>query len=417
MIPALRQRYNAAFTEKRYEAFVAELNKAVYWPVDFRVAESPLFLDEPTTRELMRAADDIVRQVATPEFRAHAKTAIPAGLEVPNETQWPHFLVIDFALCRDAAGKVWPQLIELQGFPTVACWQALLTGAYRTHFPEIPPDFTPYFGGLDDETYLDSLRRAILGDCLPENVVLLEIAPEHQKTRVDFACTHAFLGVRPMCVTKIIKHGANLFYHSGGREVPIRRIFNRVIFDELLRKQPAMKFSFADNLDVQWAGHPNWYFRISKHTLPFLTGPYVPPCHFVSDVRVLPSGQLVSAARGEPVEATAGLENYVCKPLYSFAGLGVDIAPTAEKIAAITYPGEWLLQRKVAYAPLMETPDGPAKAEVRLIFAGDGAGMPKLINQLVRLTKGAMHGVDFNKGRTWVGASAGFHPPVPGNVI
>jgi hypothetical protein len=407
MIPALRQRYNAAFTEKRYAEFVAELNKAVYWPVDFRVAESPLFLDEPATTELVRAADDIVRQLATPEFRKHAANSIPVGLAVPNENPWPHFLVIDFALCHDATGRVRPQLIELQGFPTVACWQALLTGAYRKHFPEIPAEFTPYFGGLDEETYLEALGRAMLGDCLAENVVLLEIEPEHQKTRVDFACTHAFLGVRPMGVTKVLKRGKNLFYHSGGREVPIHRIFNRVIFDELLRKKPAMKFSFADELDVQWAGHPNWYFRISKHSLPFLRGPYVPPCHFLSEF----SGTVGAGLSRDPIPLPVDLENYVCKPLYSFAGLGVDIAPTAEKIAAIGDPGEWLLQRKVAYAPLLETPDGPAKAEVRLIFAGDGTGMPKLVNQLVRLTKGAMHGVDFNKGRTWVGASAGFHPP------
>ena len=408
MIPAIRQRYNAAFTEARYAAFTADLNKAMYWPVDFRVAESPLFLDEATTRTLIRAADDIVGQLAKPAFRAHAKTAIPAGLEVPKETAWPHFLAVDFALCHDASGQVLPQLIELQGFPTVACWQALLTGTYKKHFPEIPADFTPYFDGLDEEAYLNDLRHTMTGDCLPENTVLLEITPDQQKTRIDFACTHAFLGIKPLCVTKVLKRGRQLFYFSGGREVRIERIFNRVIFDELLRKNPPMKFSFFDDLDVQWAGHPNWYFRISKHTLPFLKSPYVPDCHFVSDLRRTPRGELVSPTSGEPVEP----ENYVCKPLYSFAGLGVDIAPTREKIAAIEKPAEWLLQRKVAYAPVMETPDGPAKAEVRLIFAGDGTDMPKLVNQLVRLTKGAMHGVDFNKGRTWVGASCAFHPPL-----
>jgi hypothetical protein len=397
MIPALRQRYNAAFTEQKYAAFLKELNTSMYWPVDFRVAESPLFIDEPTTRELIKAADDIVRQLATPEFRKHAKTAIPPGLEVPKETAWPHFLAVDFALCSDAPGKIVPQLIELQGFPTVAAWQALLCATYRKHFPEIPAEFTPYFGGLDEERYLSDYRSAILGDCLPENTVLLEITPGEQKTRIDFACTHAMLGIKPLCVTKVIKRGKQLFYGSGGREVRIERIFNRVIFDELLRKNPPMKFSFFEELDVQWAGHPNWYYRISKHTLPFLKSPYVPDCRFVSEL----GGNI-----------PADLENYVLKPLYSFAGLGVDIAPTREKIAAVEKPAEWLLQRKVTYAPVMETPDGPAKAEVRLIFAGDGEGMPALVNQLVRLTKGAMHGVDFNKGKTWVGASAGFHPPL-----
>src|SRR3954464_12597897 len=145
MIPAIRQRYNAAFTEARYAAFTAELNKAMYWPVDFRVAESPLFFDEATTRALMAASADIIAQLAQPAFRSHAQTAIPNGLVVPRETEWPHFLAVDFALCHDAAGNVVPRLIELQGFPTVACWQALLTATYRKHFPEIPRDFTPYF--------------------------------------------------------------------------------------------------------------------------------------------------------------------------------------------------------------------------------------------------------------------------------
>jgi len=398
MISALRQAYNAAFTAERYAAFQRHLARAVYWPVDFRVAETPLFFDEHATRALVAAADDIARQLATPAFRAHAKTAIPKGLEVPKETEWPHFLCVDFALCHDAQGRVLPQLIELQGFPTVACWQVLLANSYRRHFTGIPADFTPYFGGLDEEGYLAALREAMVGDCLPENTVLLEITPGEQKTRVDFACTHAYLGVRPMCLSKVKKRGRELFYFSGGREVRIERIFNRVIFDELQRK-PDFKagFSFADDLDVQWAGHPNWYFRISKHTLPFLRSPYVPDCRFVSQL----GGNI-----------PADLENYVLKPLYSFAGLGVDIAPTREKIAALPDPGEWLLQRKVAYAPVLQTPDGPAKAEVRLLFAGDGSAMPRLVNNLVRLTKGAMHGVDYNKGKTWVGASAGFHPPV-----
>jgi hypothetical protein len=410
MIPELRQRFNAAFTEKRYAAFTAELNRAMYWPVDFRVAESPLFLDEHTTRELVKAADEILPQLGGLEFRKHTKTSIPPGLEVPKETEFPHFLAVDFALCHDDDGKVLPQLIELQGFPTVACWQALLTGTYKQHFPEIPAAFTPYFGGLDEEGYLADLRHSMLGDCLPENTVLLEITPDQQKTRIDFACTHSFLNVRPMCVTKVIKRGRQLFYPSGGREVRIERIFNRVIFDELLRKKPPMRFSFFDDLDVQWAGHPNWYFRLSKHTLPCLKSPYVPDCRFVSDFGLGNVGGSLSPDKKLPLPDD--LSNYVLKPLYSFAGLGVDIAPTKEKIAAIEKPAEWLLQRKVTYAPVMETPDGPAKAEVRLIFAGDGTGMPRLVNQLVRLTKGAMHGVDFNQGRTWVGASAGFHAPL-----
>ncbi len=394
MIPAVRQRYNASFTSERYAAFLRELRSTYYWGPDFRIAETPLFLDRDGAQRVKDAAADILRQLATPAFREHTKAAIPAGLAVPRETPFPHFLCVDFALCLDAGGRLLPQLIELQGFPTVACFQAFLGRTYPKHFA-IPEDYTTCFGGLDEDGYLEALQRAIVGDCLPENVVLLEIEPDKQKTRVDFACTHAMLGVRPMCVTKIVKRGRKLFYFSGGREVPIDRIYNRVIFDELLRKKPPMRFSFSDDLDVQWAGHPNWYFRVSKHTLPFLAGPWVPPCRFVSEL----GGDI-----------PADLENYVLKPLYSFAGLGVDIAPTREKITALEKPAEWLLQRKVAYAPLIATPDGAAKAEMRLILAGDGTGWPMLVNELVRLSKGAMLGVDFNRDQTWVGSSDGYHP-------
>jgi hypothetical protein len=403
MIPAVRQRYNAAFTEERYAAFLAELNSAVYWPVDFRVAETPLFLDAETAARLAQAAADIVAQLATRAFRTHAATAVPVGLTVPAETPYPHFLCIDFALCDDGEGRVEPQLIELQAFPTVAFFQALLIRTYPRHF-EFPANFTSYFKGYDEAGYLAALRRAIVGDCDPKETVLLEITPDQQKTRVDFAATDKLLGVRPVGVTAVRKRGKKLFYDRDGVETPIRRIYNRVIFDELLRKKPPMAFSFFEELDVQWAGHPNWYFRVSKHTLPFLKGPSVPECRFVSDYAV------GAASRRDSLPLPADLQNYVLKPLYSFAGVGVDIAPTREKIAAVLNPREWLLQRKVAYAPVLTTPDGPAKAEMRLILAGDGTGWPKLVNKLVRLTKGAMHGVDFNKGRTWVGASAGFHP-------
>ena len=394
MIPALRQRYNAAFTDQRYAAFLLDVTTAHRWGPDFRVAESPLFLDADAAARLAAAAAGIVAQLASPGFRAHAAGAVPAGLDVPAETPFPHFICIDFALTADAGGRVVPQLIELQGFPTVACFQALLARSYARQFPAIPTEFTSYFGGLNEASYLAALRASIVGKCDPTETVLLEIAPAGQKTRIDFAATEDMLGVRPVCVTEVRRRGRRLYREVGSREIPIRRIYNRVIFDELLRKKPAMQFSMLDDLDVEWAGHPNWYFRISKHTLPFLRGEYVPPCHLVSELREVP----------------ADLENYVLKPLYSFAGLGVDLSPTPEKIAAVEEPREWLLQRKVAYAPLLATPDGPAKAEIRLILAGDGSGWPKLLNNLVRLTMGAMHGVDFNKGRRWVGSSVGLFP-------
>ena len=99
--------------------------------------------------------------------------------------------------------------------------------------------------------------------------MLLEIEPEKQKTRVDFAATERLLGIRAICVTKIKKRGGKLFYDRDGRAVRIERIYNRVIFDELVRRPDLdLAFRFQDDLDVTWVGHPNWYFRVSKHSSP-----------------------------------------------------------------------------------------------------------------------------------------------------
>jgi hypothetical protein len=227
--------------------------------------------------------------------------------------------------------------------------------------------------------------------CDPEQVVLLEIEPEAQKTRPDFAATERLLGVRSVDVRAVGERGGRLSYRHDGREVPIRRLYNRVIFDELVRRGLPREPLFTEPLDVTWVGHPNWYFKISKFSLPFLTGPHCPPAHFVSELEQVPED----------------LGSYVLKPLFSFAGLGVEIDVTPERLRALERPDEWILQRKVAYAPAIETPDGPAKAEIRMMFLW--TDRPRLVNNLVRMSKGAMMGVDFNKEKTWVGSSVAYH--------
>jgi hypothetical protein len=248
---------------------------------------------------------------------------------------------------------------------------------------------------LKDETYLSLLREVIVGKSDPENVILLEIEPETQKTRIDFACTETLLGVRPICLTKIKQRGRQLFYVREGRgNVRIERIYNRVIFDELLRRPDVTPgFHFQDKLDVFWAGHPNWYFRISKHSLPFLKTAHTSPAFFADEF-----------PPNEP------LSDYVLKPLYSFAGLGVDMEPTKEKLAALPKPHEWILQRKVTYAEFVPTVDGHrSKAEIRMMFLWPENGEPILANNLVRMSQGKMMGVDFNKDKTWVGSSIALH--------
>jgi len=394
MDPQLREKFNADFSADKYAALLRCINEAVRWPADFRISETPIFLTREFCDEAVAAAQRIVAETRTAEFARHAANSIPPGLEVPNESLHPEILIVDLGICEEE-GRLVPRLIELQAFPSLFGFQFMLLGCMRRSFPAIPTNWTSSFGGLHDHEYIELLRRTIVGDANPENVVLLEIEPEKQKTRIDFACTEVLLGIRSVCLTRVTKKGRQLFYQLDGREVRIERIYNRVIFDELERR-PDLKFDFRfqEELEVRWIPHPNWYYRISKHSLPFLKTPHTSPAFFA-----------------DQFPASESLADYVLKPLYSFAGLGVDMEPTPEKVAALPDAHAWILQKKVNYAAFVPSVDGPkSKAELRMMFLWpDESPDPILVNNLVRMSQGKMMGVDFNKEKTWVGSSIALH--------
>jgi hypothetical protein len=393
MEPAIRSRFNADFTPGSYAAMLRCVNESTRWPADFRISETSIFLTREFTDEAVYAANKIAAQTQTPQFAKHAASAIPNGLEVPNESAHPEFLIVDLAICAEGDRLV-PRLIELQAFPSLFGFQFLLLGCMRKAYLAIPRNWTSSFSGIKDEAYIDMLRWTIVGDADPETVILLEIEPDKQKTRIDFAATEGLLGIRSVCLTKLKKRGRQLFYERDGREVRIKRIYNRVIFDELTRRPDLnVSFRFQDDLEVTWVAHPNWYYRISKHSLPFLKTEHTEPAFF-----------------GDEFPAGEEIDNYVLKPLYSFAGLGVDMEPTREKLSALKNPHEWILQKKVEYAAFVPTLDGPkSKAELRMMFLWPENGEPNLVNNLVRMSQGKMMGVDFNKDKTWVGASIALH--------
>jgi hypothetical protein len=390
MIPELRKKFNAEFSENNYQIFLDDLNSSLKWPADFRVSETPLFLSTDFTKILQKACGEIVGQIEERHFKEKSKNAIPPGLEVPGETEHPLFLQIDFAICSNANGGFIPKLIELQGFPSLYAFQYFLVKKLKKHF-NIPENFTSYFNNHDEKSYLELFKTAVIAGHDPENVILLEIYPEKQKTRIDFAATEELLGVSPVCITKVKKTGQNLFYEKNGKKIPIKRIYNRVIFDELIRSGIKYDFDMRDELNVEWAGHPNWFFKISKHSLPSLKGEFVPNCFFLNEINSYPDD----------------LHNYVLKPLYSFAGHGVEVDLTKEMLDSVNQKSNYILQQKIEYAPLIETPDGFSKVEIRMMFIWNDE--PKLINNLVRMSKGKMMGVDFNKNKTWVGSSSAFH--------
>jgi hypothetical protein len=389
MIPELRKKFNSEFTDDTYQKFVQELNTHLKYPVDFRIAETPFFLSNELQSDLISACDQLLQQIQTDDFKKRSQNSLPVHLEVPNEDSHPQFLQIDFAICKEN-GSFIPQLIELQGFPTVYGYQYYLSQLTKKYF-NIDSSLTPYFSSLDEESYTRKLKDIIIGDCDIENVILLEIKPEEQKTRIDFAATEELLGIMPVCISDVVQEGRKLFYKKNGKLVPIERIYNRVIFDELERGDISFSFNFHDELDLKWIPHPNWFFKISKYSLPMLKGKYVPNCYFLNELTDYPDD----------------LQNYVLKPLFSFAGQGVDVDLNEDKLKEIDDPENYILQKKIEYVPLIETPDERSKVEIRMMFIWDKE--PLLVNNLVRMSKGKMMGVDFNKDKTWVGSSLALH--------
>lgn len=392
MIPELRKKFNNGFSEKVYQEYLDDLNSVLKYPTDFRVCETPLFLSQDLTSELIKASDDIVIQIQDKDFLNRSKQAIPQHLLVPNDFEHPPFLQIDFAITQNE-DKFLPKLIELQAFPSLYGYQVYLDEAIRRHY-EIPGGFNSYFSDMNKDSYQKLLKECIVGKHNPENVILLEIEPEKQKTRIDFAATEELTGITTVCLSKIKKHGKKLFYLKDGKKIEVKRIYNRVIFDELIRKNLKFDFNFKDEIDAEWAGHPNWFFKISKFSLPLLKGKYVPECYFLNELENYPDT----------------LNDFVLKPLFSFAGLGVEVEVTKEKLNDIENKSNYILQQKVDYAPLIETPDGFSKVEIRMMFLWKNKNeKPLLVNNLIRTSKGKMMGVDFNKNKTWIGSSIAYH--------
>jgi hypothetical protein len=309
------------------------------------------------------------------------------------------FVQVDFGLVRGEDGELEPKLVELQAFPSLYAYQGPLAQAYvDTYGLEAfasrlePSARLKYFlSGLETDSYRQLLYRAIVGENDPENVVLMEIHPSEQKTLPDFLQTEKLLSVRTVDIVDIKKEGPRLFYERQGQRIPIRRLYNRAIVDELERKNVKLNFDWRDDLDVEWAGHPNWYFRISKFSIPYLRHPSVPKTRFLDQLDAVPTD----------------LENYALKPLYSFAGLGVVIAPTKHDIEGI--PAEkrpyYILQERLNFEPVIETPFGGTKAEIRVMYIWLDELTPVLT--IIRMGRGLMMGVDHNKNMEWVGASAG----------
>lgn len=395
MIPELRREYNERFTEAHYRRFLERLDHRLRRPVTFRVSETPCFVPKRLQEQCEEAAISLAMQAHAPDYLRASDATLRPEYTVAGQPERSLFITVDFAVTRAADGSLEPKLIEMQGFPSLMGFQLLLAELTQEHFA-LPHTLSYLNGGVGSRAeYLALLHRAIIGGEDPENVALLELDPWNQKTCPDFSAMEELLGLAVVDIRAVRVFDRVPHYERNGRWVPIRRIFNRTIVDELQRKNVAIPFQWSDQLDVSWAGHPNWYFRISKFVLPYLDHPTVPRARFLHEVDPLPED----------------LDRYVLKPLYSFAGVGVVVGPSREEIERIPVGDRhnWLLQERITYADALETPEGGTRVELRyMLIWPEGEPRPRPANGLVRMGRGSLMGVDFNSSARWIGASCNF---------
>ncbi|MFZ4928821.1 hypothetical protein [Chryseobacterium sp. Mn2064] len=390
MIPKYRKQFNQEFSQEKYQKLKDILKQKGGVEPTFRISESPLFLTKDFENKLIEASESIITQIKNLPAETIQK-AVPDNCRVPNDTDKPHFFTIDFGICRSENGEIEPQLIELQAFPSLYAFQK----TYEETFCEVYPFLDAIKNHMPHEAFTNYLKELIVGDEHPDHVILLEIFPEQQKTAIDFALTEKLLGIKTVCLTKVKKQGKKLFYEHDGKLIEIKRIYNRVIFDELDNIPDLItEFDFREEVDVKWITHPNWFFKISKFLLPLLKHQFVPKSYFLHE---FPEHE--------------NLDHFVLKPLFSFAGSGVNLNPTKEITEAIQDKENYILQRKVTYEPIFEDIKGEfSKAEIRLLYIWrENDERPILLENLGRMTKAAMVNVDFNKkDAIWIGSSNAF---------
>ena len=391
MIHSIREKFNSNFTEKKYEDYIRRFEEITNCKSGFRIAETPIFIPKDFKINMLDTCEHIIDFILDKDFISQTNQSIPSKYHISNDENDCEMMVFDFGVCKDDQGNIVPQLIEMQGFPSLYGFQ-ILNNSLTTDYASIPENFDSYLNGYNKETYVQLLKEIIIGENNPENVILLEAFPEKQKTFIDFKCTESILGIPTVCISSIIAENDSLYYNSNGSKIKIEKIFNRIIFDDLEQDQLKKYIDVNKKYQVEWIPHPNWFYRISKYTLPYLQHPFIPETFFLNELK-------------QPLS----LDEFVLKPLFSYAGMGVIIDVTQDSIDSISDPENWILQRKVEYASIIDTPDEPAKAEIRLFyFRKKGWPRPIAVHNLARLSKGKMIGTRYNQDQTWVGGTIAY---------
>lgn len=395
MISQYRNIINEQFSEVKYAEMIQLMDKKYPSALEFRICETPIFIPQYFTKRIVNAGENIIGQLDVLTNKNVFQNAILPNYRLPGNEKYCPFLLLDFGVCKDEKGDLVPKLIELQGFPSMYFWELQERDLYRKLY-DFSTDVNDLFQGMNTSDYLKLLRKIILDDCSPEEVVLMDFRPEKQKTRIDFQIAKSLLGIQIKCISQLFAdENGNVYYWNHGKKKPVKRIYNRLILDEFFAKKDQLPryLDIFQPLQIDWVAHPNWFYTYSKFCLPFLQDECVPDTKFVSELSEIPTN----------------LSDFVLKPIDSFAGNGVKINVQLSDFHNID-PERWILQRKVDYASVVPSPSGAlSKVELRMMYFKYSENEPyRLVHNLARLSKGNMSGVNHNQSSEWTGSSLAF---------
>lgn len=388
MIAKYMEEFNQNYSEKKYIDFINSCNTEANLAIPFRLSETPVFASKKLYEQALTAGNEIISQLDDIFNNNDLKDKIPANKVVAGDEGEMSFLCIDYAITK-RDDEIELKLIELQGFPSLFAFQNYLGVKYKS-FWGLDSKLNYLMDGLDFDTYNKLLTEFLLGNHNPENVILLEIDPWNQGTAIDFFYTKKYFGIETLCLSEIKKINNKLYYKKGNDLIEIKRIYNRIILDELERRSDFIKeFGFYEEVDVEWVCHPNWFQKCSKLIMPYLKSNFVPETYFLDDIDT----------------NSLNLNEWVLKPIFSFSGQGVIFDVTKEEIENIKDSSNYIIQKKVTYEPVILDPNGEySKAELRILYIKKGNQYLPVTN-LGRMTKGNLVGVKYNKDKIWVGSN------------
>jgi len=153
MIRKLREDFNRRFSEAKYAELLRRLSEESSATIRFRCAETPIFLPTKLLEEIVATGEELTHQLmGNTEALRRSAEATPLEWRVPQEDIHPNFMAVDFGLVQDEDGRLHPRLVELQAFPSVFGYQALLSRMY-TEVYELDRGLQWFLGGMNEDEY------------------------------------------------------------------------------------------------------------------------------------------------------------------------------------------------------------------------------------------------------------------------